>query len=145
MEAVMSKIDQLLDKLEKVRRAGPNKWLACCPAHADKNPSLSIRLADDDRILIHCFSGCSAHEIVSSVGLGLEDLMPENPQGYDRTRARVPRFSKSELFDRLLHESTVLRLAIRQLLTGKGLSDSDLQSVIKAENLIDELEREVRL
>jgi len=32
--------------------------MALCPAHDDRNPSLSIQLADD-RILIHCFAGCS--------------------------------------------------------------------------------------
>lgn len=141
----MSNIDLLLDKLEGVRKNGANKWLCKCPSHTDRSPSLGIKLLDDDKILIKCFAGCSASEIVSSIGLTLADLMPPQPQGYDRTKTRVPRFNKSEMFDRLVHESIILSLAVRQLLNGKGLSDIDKQSVIKAENLINELAREIRL
>ncbi|MGJ0429732.1 hypothetical protein [Methylobacter sp.] len=139
----MSNINLLLDKLEGVRKNGANKWLCKCPAHTDRSPSLGIKLLDDDKILINCFAGCSASEIVSAIGLTLSDLMPEKPQGYDRTRARVPRFSKSEMSDRLLHESIILGLGIRQLLNGKELSPADLESIIKAESLIDELRIEV--
>jgi hypothetical protein len=132
-------IDSILNRLEKVRRTGPGKWIACCPAHDDKSPSLGIKQADDDKILIHCFGGCDVQSIVSAIGLTLSDLMPEKPQGYDRTRARGSRFSKSEMFDRLLHESIILGLGIRQLLSGKELSPADIESIGKAESLIDEL------
>jgi hypothetical protein len=137
-------IGTLLDRLDKVRRTGPNKWLACCPAHEDKSPSLGVRLTDDGKILIHCFGGCSVSEIVGAVGLTLADLMPERPQGYDRTRAKVPRFSKSEMFDLLHHSSIILSLAIRQLMSGNPLSANDLISVTRAEQLIDSINKEVR-
>jgi hypothetical protein len=139
----MSNINLLLDKLEGVRKNGANKWLSKCPSHSDRSPSLGVKLLDDDKILIKCFAGCSASEIVSSIGLTLADLMPEKPQGYNRTRARVPKFSKSEMFDRLLHESIILSLAIRQLMSGKELSQADIASVHKAESIIDELRIEV--
>jgi hypothetical protein len=45
----------------------------------------------------------------------------------------------------LPHIDSLPARALARLLAGKSLSDSDLKSVIKAENLIDELEREVRL
>ena len=38
-------LQALFSKLGKVRREG-NEWKALCPAHADKNPSLSIRQGD---------------------------------------------------------------------------------------------------
>jgi hypothetical protein len=138
----MSKIDELLNKLEKVSRNGQNKWRACCPAHADKTPSLNIRLADDDRILIHCFGGCAPHEIIGAIGLTLADLMPEKPRGYSRERARLPRFSKSEMFDRLLHEATILMLAVRKLKAGQPLTDTDIARVVQAETVIDNLRLE---
>lgn len=73
----MSRVDALLDRLDKVRRTGHGTWLACCPAHADHRPSLSIRELDDGRILLHDFSGdCSAAEIVAAVGLDISDLFP---------------------------------------------------------------------
>jgi putative DNA primase/helicase len=34
-------------------------WVARCPAHVDRTPSLSIREADDGRLLLHCFAGCA--------------------------------------------------------------------------------------
>jgi hypothetical protein len=139
----MSNINLLLDKLEGVRKNGTNKWMCKCPSHSDRSPSLGVKLLDDDKILINCLAGCSASEIVSAIGLTLSDLMPEKPQGYDRTRARVPKFSKSEMFDRLLHESIILGLGIRQLLNGKELSPADIESIRKAESLIDELRMEV--
>lgn len=135
-------IDSILNRLEKVRRTGPGKWIACCPAHADKRPSLAVKLTDDDKILLKCWAGCDVESIVSAIGLTLSDLMPEKPQGYDRTRARVPRFNRSEMFDRLLHESIILGLGIRQLLSGKELSPADIESIGKAESLIDELRAE---
>jgi hypothetical protein len=67
---------RLLDRLEKVRSTGPGRWSACCPSHRDGTPSLSIREADDGRLLIHCFAGCDVGEIVAAVGLGLEQLFP---------------------------------------------------------------------
>jgi hypothetical protein len=137
-------IESLLSRLEKVRSTGQHKWLACCPAHDDRSPSLSVRLADDDKILLHCFAGCAVNEIVSAIGLSLADLMPQNPQGYDRTRVRPPRFNKSETFDIILHEAIILRIAVQELLTGKTLSDADIRRVSKAEGLLDGIARECR-
>lgn len=54
--AAMADVNRLLDPLEKVKKTGTDRWIARCPAHADKSPSLSIRYADD-RILLHCFGG----------------------------------------------------------------------------------------
>ena len=34
-------------------------WMARCPAHDDRNPSLSIADGADGRILVTCFAGCS--------------------------------------------------------------------------------------
>ncbi|MBF6649527.1 DNA primase [Methylobacter sp. BlB1] len=139
----MSDINTLLSSLDKVKNTGPGKYIAICPSHADRRPSLSIKLTDDDKILLKCWAGCQVTEIVGAIGLTLSDLMPEKPQGYDRAHARVPRFSKSEMFDRLLHESIILGLGIRRLLNGKELSPADIQSINKAESIIDELRKEV--
>jgi hypothetical protein len=70
----MSRAEALLDRLDKVRRTGQCTWLACCPAHDDRTASLSIRETDDCRILIHCFAGCSASEVVAAIGMDIGDL-----------------------------------------------------------------------
>jgi hypothetical protein len=40
------------------RRSGQG-WVACCPAHDDRHPSLSIVDGTDGRLLLRCFAGCS--------------------------------------------------------------------------------------
>jgi hypothetical protein len=69
--------DRLLARLERVERHGTG-WRARCPAHRGKSQdSLSIAVADDGRLLVHCFAGCEALEIVRAAGLELADLLPE--------------------------------------------------------------------
>ena len=135
-------IEQLLARLEKIRRTGDGKWLACCPAHNDKTPSLAIKQTDDGKILIHCFAGCDVESIVSSIDLSLADLMPDNPTY--KKGSKPPKFNKYELFDRLVYESIILCIAIRQLITKEALSTEDQKRVLKAEQTIDNIARECR-
>ncbi|MDC9729832.1 MAG: CHC2 zinc finger domain-containing protein [Methyloprofundus sp.] len=135
-------IDQLLTSLDKARRTGDGKWLACCPAHQDKSPSLAIKQTDDGKILIHCFAGCEVEPIVSAIGLTLADLMPDNPTY--KKGSKPPKFNKYELFDRLAYESIILCLAIRQLINNEPLSSNDQQRVLKAEETINDIARECR-
>ena len=135
-------INTLLSKLEKVKPNGTGKWLACCPAHPDKSPSLAIKQTDDGKLLIHCFAGCQVSEIISAIGLQLSDLMPENPTYKKGTKP--PRFNKYELFDRLAFESVILSMGIRQLLNFQDLDEADLKRVILAEDTINGIIREVR-
>ena len=51
--------------------------MACCPAHDDRNPSLSVRRAPDGRVLVHCFAGCTLDAVLAALGLRLRDLRPE--------------------------------------------------------------------
>jgi putative DNA primase/helicase len=44
------------------RRSG-SSWMARCPAHNDKNPSLSIR-DFDGKVLLHCHAGCRQSEVI---------------------------------------------------------------------------------
>jgi len=52
----------------KAKRNG-NGYIDHCPAHEDKNPSLSINYAPDGKLLLHCFAGCSFEEIIGAAGL----------------------------------------------------------------------------
>jgi putative DNA primase/helicase len=47
-----------------------------CPAHADRSPSLSVRLGDT-AILFHCFAGCSSSDIMLALNqMQLHDRTP---------------------------------------------------------------------
>ena len=71
------RIEELLARFEKVKSNGMNSYICSCPAHRDKEPSLSIKEVDD-RILLHCHAGCDTHNVLSSVGLELKDLFKAN-------------------------------------------------------------------
>jgi hypothetical protein len=70
----MTPAEKILSCLDRVKENGHNKWMACCPAHDDGSPSLSIKSMDDGRVLLHCFAGCSASDVVAAVGMSLSDL-----------------------------------------------------------------------
>lgn len=42
-------------------------YMACCPAHEDRSPSLSVRDADDGRVLVHCHAGCSQDAVIEAL------------------------------------------------------------------------------
>ncbi len=57
--------------LEKSRRIRADHYTACCPAHDDRTPSLSITQAPDT-VLLYCHSGCSQSEVIDALlSLGL--------------------------------------------------------------------------
>ena len=65
----MSIVENLLNRLDAVKQTGRHTWIARCPAHDDKTPSLSIREIDDGRLLVHCFGGCAVDSVLSAVEL----------------------------------------------------------------------------
>lgn len=48
-------------------KAVSNGFMCCCPAHDDKNPSLSISLGIDGQLLLHCFAGCKFEDILQAM------------------------------------------------------------------------------
>lgn len=72
-----SPIDVVLARLDRPKRTGKG-WAARCPAHEDKSPSLSIAEADGGKVLLHCFSGCNAGDVLGAIGLEWKDLFPES-------------------------------------------------------------------
>lgn len=66
----MSSVAQL-SNLERFKKLGGNRYIACCPAHDDRNPSLSITQGED-KLLVHCFAGCTQAEVMDAlIKLGL--------------------------------------------------------------------------
>ena len=66
-------LEQVLSQLKGVRTS-MRGWRACCPAHADRKPSLSIGLGEHGQVLLKCFAGCSLERIVEAMGLTMTDL-----------------------------------------------------------------------
>jgi len=72
-------IEEFLSRLQGVVETGANKWSACCPAHEDSNPSMSVTIGNNGGILVHCHAGCSPDAIVGAMGLKMSDLMKDAP------------------------------------------------------------------
>lgn len=69
----MKPVERVLDKLSGVRERGGG-WQATCPAHDDRNPSLSITEGDDGRALIRCHAGCDTSDVLDALELSERDL-----------------------------------------------------------------------
>jgi len=67
----------VLGRLRDVSTSGEG-YRARCPVHDDRHPSLSIKEAPDGRVLLHCFAGCTAEEIVAAIGMQTQDLFPKD-------------------------------------------------------------------
>ena len=123
--------ETLLSRLSKVRKMGADRWMACCPAHADKSPSLSVRELSDGRILIHCWTGCSAESILDSVGLTFDDLFPERLPELSYPRVK-PAFSAREVMAAMVPELFAVALIGRQMAAGMPNDEKTQQALITA-------------
>jgi len=79
------------------RPAGASKWQAKCPAHDDRQPSLSIREGRGGRTLIQCFAGCEPAAIVAACGLRLTDLFVDDRHSDDYRRQAPRRISADDV------------------------------------------------
>lgn len=133
------RIEDFLSRLQKVRKAGPGRWVACCPAHEDKNPSLTVRELEDGRILIHCFPGCGVDEVVGAVGLTVSDLFPEKP--IENARPLRKPFPAEDVIAAMELEVQIVVLCAADIAEGKTLSDVDLARLIVAKKRLEEARR----
>jgi putative DNA primase/helicase len=72
----MTPLEKVLSRLHGVKPCGEGQYKALCPAHDDKNPSLSVTEAADGKVLIRCHAGCDYRSIVKAVGLETTELFP---------------------------------------------------------------------
>jgi hypothetical protein len=140
--ATGGRIDVLLDRLSKVRRAGKG-FTACCPAHDDKHsPSLSLSEGDDGKILLHCFAGCAPAAVVAAIGLSLSDLFPERlspTTSADRTAMRLAAQESrwKAALGTVTFETCVALACAHQVRKGEPVSDEDLERLKLAIDRLD--------
>jgi len=87
---------RILDRLKGVERTG-DQWRARCPAHDDQNPSLSIKLGDDGKVLVRCHAGCEFPAIAKAMGLAPRDFFAPNANsnGHAPQSRTAPRRGRS--------------------------------------------------
>ncbi len=131
--SVDTAINRLLSRLDCVRETSTGQYMARCPAHDDKSPSLSVRDLGD-RVLVHCFAYCSPVDELDAVGLTLADLFAGDDQHVDdhnRGHRRVgalpirDRWDAAALLRELSDESVVVLIAGTDMLQNKPLPPDD--------------------
>lgn len=114
-------VDKLLSRLERIRKTGKSSWIACCPSHADRTPSLSIRELGDGRVLLHCFAGCEVQSVLDATALTFADLFPERLGIMVAKRERRP-FNAADVLRCLAFEAAVLSQYATMLAKGEPLT-----------------------
>ena len=128
-------VEDFILRLDAVRRTSRG-YVARCPAHQDKNPSLSVTECSD-RILLYCFALCETPDIVAAVGLTMADLFFDAPISPGRRPIHKPpkldrvalafRFELAAL-DRRLRADRIVEAGKK--LDVASLSDADLDHAL---------------
>ena len=70
------------------QKAG-NAWMARCPAHDDRVPSLAITDTSDGTVLVHCHAGCDQRDVIAALGSrGLWEAIGTRSGRYSRRHHR---------------------------------------------------------
>lgn len=110
----------ILERVSFFKQVSKNSWACLCPSHNDKSPSLRVTETTDGKILLKCWSGCSALDVLTAIGLSWSALFPND--GYRR-----PRHQRD---DRV--EDYIVEFAEYAKRTGKQLTQADKQAYARA-------------
>jgi hypothetical protein len=86
--------NDIAEQLHARRNSGG--WIARCPAHEDRDPSLSIS-ERNGRILLHCFVGCTAEAICDCLKIKISDLF--STSGAIQSKPHVVREAEKHVSD----------------------------------------------
>lgn len=112
----------LIPLLKKVRKSGSD-WTALCPAHDDKQSSLSVA-HNEDKWLLRCHAGCETENIVAALGLKMSDLFDEEGGGGHYT---PPNHTATLQRSLTLKEYAEAKKLPADFLEGVGLTDITYQ------------------
>ena len=121
-------LELFLSRLDTARPTGDG-WRVDCPNGHISRYTLSFKQADDGRVLLHCFAGCTASEALQAMGLELSDLYDRptgiKPQFAKRSPAEIKEYRLKAAFEYLPMEVLIVQLASVDLLSGKPLDEAD--------------------
>ena len=128
-------INDFLGYFEKSYRSGKDEYQCLCPAHNDKTASLSIKNLPDERILIHCFAGCAANDILGAVGLTFDDIVPKRLGDFKPVSKP---FNPYAVLKAISNETLLVALAGLEVANGKTLLQEDKDRLMIAVNRLRE-------
>ena len=128
-------IHEIIGYFEKAYKSGENEYQCLCPAHNDKTASLSIKNLPDERILIHCFAGCAANDILEAVGLTFDDIVPKRLGDFKPVSKP---FNPYAVLKAISNETLLVALAGLEVANGKTLPQEDKDRLMIAVNRLRE-------
>ncbi len=123
-------IEALISRLDGVKETGPGKYVARCPAHEDRSPSLAIKDCGDGRILLHDFAGCETEDVLAALGLTFADVMPERIGAEHLYKPERQRFDARQVLECVSHEVMVVCLIAEKY--GNIVDDEDSERLVLA-------------
>lgn len=133
----MTIANRILERLEGVHQRDSVRWVARCPAHEDRHPSLSIVDAGD-KVLLKCFAECDTAAVLDAVGLEWTDLYPPKPVEIQHRKAPPKPFTDRDLLILLTQEGMVAVLACASTVTsGQPLSAEQAERLDLARKRIE--------
>lgn len=118
---------RILPRLHKVKRISEGRYVAICPCHNDKTPSLAVTLKPDGVTLIHCFGcGASGLDICNTLNIAPAALFPpsDNPRYEKQNKQGFSAWQFLHVLERDL--LVVLIAANRYLIGGERPCQSDV-------------------
>jgi len=124
----------LLSRLQRVRQAGRDRWVASCPTRKDKRPSLSIRELPDGRVLMYDFGGASVAEILAAIDLDISALFPEKSfrNGFNHHRTERRPFNPYDVLACVALEAAFTLQVANKLRAGTPFSPEDHVRLVTA-------------
>jgi hypothetical protein len=95
--------EEIIARFPDAKKTGSG-WTARCPAHDDRDPSLTISEGADGRTLLKCFGGCQTNSICAKVGLTLADLFADKPERNGHAKKIVAAYRYHDADGKLLFE-----------------------------------------
>ncbi|HEY5869293.1 MAG TPA: hypothetical protein VI542_27650, partial [Candidatus Tectomicrobia bacterium] len=84
-----------------------DQWQACCPAHDDHTPSLSIT-PTADKVLLYCHAQCPLDAILAALGLTRRDLFVHGAAHRNGHRRIVTAYDYVDAHGMLVHQTVRL-------------------------------------
>jgi Protein of unknown function (DUF3631) len=92
-------LDKFLGRLDGVSRNG-KQFKALCPAHHDRNTSLSVR-ETNGKILVKCFAGCTTEDVCKALEIEIRELFIEHRS----EKQMVTEYSYTDECGKLLYQN----------------------------------------
>lgn len=125
-------VSVILNALQKVKRTGQGRYVALCPVHDDRKPSMAITETTEGGVLIHCFAcGANGAEVCNALGIDQSELFPPRlDNDYKNVRKKPPLlFTDRQLLECIEFETLIVALCAKEIAQGKQLSQSDAKRV----------------